>query len=281
MNYRHAFHAGNFADIFKHIILVMLLQHLRLKDKPFRVIDTHAGAGLYDLAGDEAQRTAEADGGVALIDNARMTDAAEMLVAPFRHILADVRARMGERIYPGSPEIARRLLRADDRLVVNEKHPATLALLRETLRQDLRVRFLALDAWTALSASVPPKEKRGLVLIDPAFEKADEFAGLANALCAAWQKWPTGQYAIWYPITQSGLSEGFCKTIAASGIRRVLRAELRVAGSGTPGMNACGMLIINPPWTMAAQLEILLPELARVLARDHGAWRCDWPVPEE
>lgn len=281
MNYRHAFHAGNFADIFKHILLVLLLQHLRLKDKPFRVIDTHAGAGLYDLAGDEAKRTAEADGGVALFHAARMTDAAEKLAAAFRDILADVRARMGESIYPGSPEIARRLLRVNDRLVVNEKHPATLALLRDALRQDLRVRFLALDAWTALSASVPPKEKRGLVLIDPAFEKADEFAGLANALHAAWQKWPTGHYAVWYPITQSGLSEGFCKTIATSGIRRVLRAELRVARSGAPGMNACGMLIVNPPWTMAAQLEILLPELARVLARDHGAWRCDWLVPEE
>ena len=165
--------------------------------------------------------------------------------------------------------------------MLNEKHPATFAGLRAAMPRDGRVRFLELDAWTALNAAIPPKEKRGLVLIDPAFEKADEFAALATALLGAWKKWPGGHYAVWYPVTQAGLAEGFCQTIATSGIRRVLRAELRVAGPRMAGMNACGMLLINPPWTMTAQLEIVLPELARILAREAGGWRCDWLAPEQ
>lgn len=280
LNYRHAFHAGNFADIFKHILLVLLLQHLRQKEKPFRVIDTHAGAGIYNLAGDEAQRTGEARNGAGKFLAQRMNDAAQTLAAPFRDVLAAFQNERGATFYPGSPEIARRLLRGGDRLVVNEKHAPTFAALRAAMPRDGRVRFLDLDAWTALRANLPPKEKRGLVLIDPAFEQADEFATLAAALTAAWKKWPTGHYAIWYPITQAGLSDGFCKVIAESGIAKVLRAELRVAPPDMPGMNACGMIVINPPWTLAAQLEILLPELTRMLARGHGAWRCDWIVPE-
>ncbi|MGL4325410.1 MAG: 23S rRNA (adenine(2030)-N(6))-methyltransferase RlmJ [Beijerinckiaceae bacterium] len=280
MNYRHAFHAGNFADVFKHIILVLILQHLRLKPAPFRVVDTHAGAGLYDLGGEDAARTGEYVNGIARLDAKRMSKAAEDIAAPFRAMLHDVRAYHRESIYPGSPEIARRHLREQDRLVANDAHGDTFAKLRQTLQRDGRARCVQLDAWTALSANIPPKENRGLVLIDPAFEKADEFAHLASALHAAWKKWPTGHYAIWYPITQAGLAEGFCQTIAGSGITRILRAELRVAAARIPGMNACGMLMINPPWTLPAQLEILLPELTRLLAIGEGAWRCDWLVPE-
>lgn len=281
LNYRHAFHAGNFADIFKHLILVLLLQHLSRKGKPFRVLDTHAGAGIYDLAGEEALRTGEAQHGIEKFRARRMSGAAEAIAAPFRSLLTALQSDIGVNAYPGSPEIARRMLRGDDRLVVNEKHAPTFDALRQALPRDGRVRFLELDAWTALLANVPPKEKRGLVLIDPAFEKADEFADLVTALKAAWRKWPTGLYAVWYPVTQAGLSEKFCQAVADSGIAKILRAEIRIASPSMPGMNACGMIVINPPWTLAQQLEIVLPELTRMLARDQGAWRCDWLVPEK
>ncbi|MGL4496372.1 MAG: 23S rRNA (adenine(2030)-N(6))-methyltransferase RlmJ [Beijerinckiaceae bacterium] len=280
MNYRHAFHAGNFADIFKHIILTLLLQHLRIKPAAFRIIDTHAGAGLYDLSSDEARRTGESADGIGRFDAARMNDAAEEIVAPFRAILNAFRDAHGAHAYPGSPEIARRLLRDNDRLVLNELHGPTHAALRRALGQDARVRFLTLDAAVALRASVPPPEKRGLVLIDPAFEQPDEFEIVADSVTAAWRKWPAGIYAIWYPVKQAGLVEGFMQAIARSGIEKVLRTELHVDAIHAPGLNANGMLVINAPWTLPQQLETVLPELARLLGRGRAGWRCEWLVPE-
>jgi len=282
MNYRHAFHAGNFADVFKHLVLTLLIEHLKRKPTPFRVIDTHAGAGLYDLSGEEAGRTDEWRGGVGRLDGAELPEAAALLIGPYRGVVDSVRREQGETMYPGSPEVARRLLRAADRLVAIEKHPETADALRLALGWDRRVRVMGLDGWVGLRANIPPKERRGVVLIDPPFEAADEFDTLARALGQAWRKWPGGLYAAWYPARDGALTEAFARAVEAAGVERVLRAELIVDASGYgSGLPACGMLVVNPPWTLKGDLEVLLPALAQILAvGEHAGWRCDWAVPE-
>lgn len=282
MNYRHAFHAGNFADVLKHAVLALLIEYLKRKPAPFRVIDTHAGAGLYDLSGEEAGRTDEWRGGVGRLDAAELPEDAVRVIEPYRRVLETVRRERGETAYPGSPELARRLMREEDRLVAIEKHPETAAALRLALGGDRRVRVVELDGWVGLRANIPPKERRGLVLIDPPFEAADEFATLARHLGQAWRKWPGGLYAAWYPARTGALTRAFVRAVAAAGVGPVLRAELVVDASGRGGgLPACGMLVVNPPWTLKADLEILLPALAHVLAVDEQAgWRCDWAVPE-
>lgn len=280
MNYRHAFHAGNFADVLKHIVLARILLRLAQKETPFRVIDTHAGAGLYDLSGDEATRAGEWRDGVARLDVQRMSPAAEEIAAPYRALIEEVRSAHGAMIYPGSPEIARRLARPQDRILLSEAHFPTADALRSAMGRDRRVKILAQDGWTTLKAAIPPPERRGLVLIDPAFERSDEFALIARALPAAWRKWPTGVYALWYPIKDVGVVERTMREIAASGVEKALRAELFVDDPAARGLNGCGLLILNPPWTLADELEILLPELARLLGRGAARWRNERLAPE-
>ena len=174
MNYRHAFHAGNFADVMKHALLVRILTYLQRKETPLRVIDTHAGIGLYDLTGDEAGRTGEWIEGIGRLDESLAPEAEEILT-PYRQVIADVRARHGETIYPGSPGIVREILRRQDRGVFVELHPADHAVLSEAFNEVSNLKVMHLDGWTALNAYVPPPEKRGLVLIDPPFEEPGEF----------------------------------------------------------------------------------------------------------
>ena len=187
MNYRHAFHAGNFADVMKHALLVRVLCHLRNKDKPFRAIDTHAGIGLYDLEGDEAGRTLEWQGGVARLDEPFAPEV-EALLAPYREALTATRARHGPRVYPGSPQIARELLRRQDRAVLVELHPADGELLGERFNAVPNMKVMRLDGWTALHGLIPPKERRGLVLIDPPYEDRGELQRLAAELGRAVSK---------------------------------------------------------------------------------------------
>ena len=191
MNYRHAFHAGNFADVMKHVVLVRVLAHLLKKDAPFRVIDTHAGIGFYDLSGDEAERTQEWRSGIGRLEET-LSPEAEALIAPYRTILAETRARHGSSVYPGSPLIVREMLRRNDRGVLVELHPADGAVLAERFNQIPNIKVLHLDGWTALHSLVPPKERRGLVLIDPPYEQIGELDRLAEELVRAMKKWPTG-----------------------------------------------------------------------------------------
>lgn len=282
MNYRHAYHAGNFADVFKHIVLARILLSLKRKETPFRVIDTHAGAGLYDLSGDEATRAGEWRDGVGRLDAMRMSDAAEEIAAPYRAAFADARREHGASIYPGSPEIARRLTRAQDRIILSEAHAPTAAALREAMGRDRRVKILPQDGWITLNAVVPPPERRGLALIDPAFESPDEFATIARHLPAAWRKWPTGIYTLWYPVKDVAIVERFMAGIVDAGVRKVLRAELFVDDPAARGLNGCGMMIVNPPWGLDDELAILLPELVRLLTRGRKArWRKEWLAPEQ
>lgn len=268
MNYRHGFHAGNFADILKHVVLMRILTHLNGKPKPYRVIDTHAGAGRYDLTADEASRTNEWRDGVARLDQAPLAPAVEALLEPWRKALGAARALYGPGSYPGSPWLCRQAMRDDDRLIAAELHPQTHARLVATLANDKRAKALAIDGWHALAANVPPKERRGLVLIDPPFEEKSEFDDLATAAIAAWRKWPTGIYALWYPVKDRKAPEGLIDRIGEAGIGRLLRLELDVdRPEAAGGLSRTGMLIINPPWQLAGEAEILLPALAERLAQ--------------
>ncbi|MBN9062864.1 MAG: 23S rRNA (adenine(2030)-N(6))-methyltransferase RlmJ [Rhizobiales bacterium 65-9] len=281
MNYRHAFHAGNFADVLKHVVLARLLAALQKKETPLRVIDTHAGAGLYDLAGDEATRGGEWRDGIGRLDAARLNDSAEALIAPYRSVVDAVRESAGATIYPGSPEIARRMARAQDRVLLSEAHPATAAALRAAMTRDRRVKVLAQNGWTTLNAAIPPPERRGIVLIDPAFESPDEFSLIARALPAAWRKWPTGVYALWHPIKDGAVVERFMTRIVEAGVEKILRVELLVSAPEAQGLRGCGMLVVNPPWTLKDELDALLPDLTRLLRRGPGArWRNEWLAPE-
>jgi 23S rRNA (adenine2030-N6)-methyltransferase len=212
MNYRHAFHAGSFADVVKHAVLARILTHLRAKPAAFRVLDTHAGAGRYDLAGAEASRSPEWREGIA-----------RLLAAP----------------------------------------------------------ALALDGWTALNAYVPPKERRGLVLIDPPFEDEGDFSRLAQGLESAHRKWPGGSYLLWYPIKERAAPDALARRLRRAGIAKILRAELSIAASpGSNRLGACGLIVVNPPWTLERELDVLLPALQTILAGKGGGHRVDWLASE-
>ncbi|MBF9234341.1 23S rRNA (adenine(2030)-N(6))-methyltransferase RlmJ [Microvirga alba] len=276
MNYRHAFHAGNFADVMKHALLVRIIAYLQRKETPIRVIDTHAGIGLYNLAGDEAGRTGEWVDGIGRLDEAFAPDV-ENLLAPYRKVVADVRARHGETTYPGSPAIVRELLRRQDRGVFVELHPADYAVLSEAFNAVTNLKVLHLDGWTALHALIPPKEKRGLVLIDPPYEKPNELERLGEELLAAVKKWPTGVYASWYPIKAVEPVDALTARLNAECPRPGLRLELFVNDPRDPTrLNGSGLFVLNPPWSLRAEAEILLPALAERLSRGgYGGYRCE------
>src|SRR6516225_3316647 len=283
MNYRHAFHAGNFADVVKHAVLVRVLLHLRAKPAPFRVIDTHAGAGRYDLRGPEANRRREWRDGIGRLVTAPVMEPARALLAPYLDAVAALNDGRGLSTYPGSPALSQAFLRAQDRLIACELEPNAAAELKGNLAGDKRSKAIAIDGWTALNAYVPPKERRGLVLIDPAFEDTADFARLAEALAAAHRKWASGIYLGWYPIKERTAPDALARRLRASGMAKILRAELTVAAPrAATRLGACGLIVINPPWTLAGELAMLLPELARALsAAGEGSHRVDWLAGEK
>ncbi|HEY1723219.1 MAG TPA: 23S rRNA (adenine(2030)-N(6))-methyltransferase RlmJ [Magnetospirillaceae bacterium] len=268
MNYRHGFHAGNFADVVKHAILTLILGHLRAKETPFCVLDTHAGIGRYDLTGEQAVRTGEAkDGVLKLIAG----DTAAPELAAYIDLLRDLNPGWPDlRLYPGSPAIVRALLRPQDRLVAVELHPEEARDLKHLFRSDKQVAVHEADAYTALKAHLPPKERRGLVLIDPPFEQPDEFRRLSHALPEAVQRFRTGVFAIWYPIKAVAPVEQFRAEIARLG-RPALAAEFyRYPPDNAERLNGMGLAIVNPPWKLDETLERLLPVLAKALGATGG-----------
>jgi 23S rRNA (adenine2030-N6)-methyltransferase len=280
LNYRHAFHAGNFADVVKHVVLTRLLLYLQDKPAAFRVIDTHAGAGLYDLTGDEAVRGAEWRDGIGRLLASSLPDDAAKLLKPYLDIVRAYNASAELRAYPGSPLIARALLRPQDRLVACEIEPAARRRLIDCLRRDKQARVVDLDGWTALTAYVPPNERRGVVLIDPPFEDRAEFERLAEKFSAAFAKWPTGIYLLWYPVKDlkgaRQLSGKVARTIAArsptlSRDTRCLQVELSIGRAANAGLQTTGLLIVNPPWTLGGELKIILPALTAALGRASAA----------
>lgn len=282
MNYRHAFHAGSFADVVKHAVLGRVLHYLREKPAAFRVIDTHAGAGLYDLAGSEANRSGEWHEGIEKLLGAALPAPAAALMAPYLEVVGALNERGRLTVYPGSPAIVRAWLRPQDRLIACELEPQAADALTRNMRGDPRIKTLSLDGWTALVAYVPPKERRGLVLVDPAFEEEYDFTRLARGLAAAHRKWATGIYMLWYPIKGRSAPDALAKQLRRLGIGKVLRAELTVAPLSDPSrLNGCGLILVNPPWTLEAELSDLLPTLAQRLGRaGTGGFRMDWLAGE-
>ena len=262
MNYRHAYHAGNFADVVKHAVLARIVAHLKEKPAAFRAIDTHAGAGAYDLAGPEASRTGEWRDGIGKLVGANLAPAERALLAPYLEAIAAFNA--GDlKVSPGSPLLLQHWLRPQDRLIACEREPNAARALGARLRGDKRARAVVIDGYTALNAYVPPKERRGLVLIDPPFEARDEFDRLAQGLAAAHRKWPTGIYTLWYPIKDAADTQQFGRRISRLGIPRTLQAELSLAGRR--GLGGSGLILVNPPWRLESELAVLLPALLRVL----------------
>jgi len=267
MNYRHAFHAGNFADVVKHAVLALLIERLKEKEAAFRIIDTHAGAGLYDLTGDAASRTGEWRQGIGRLTTRTLDPALDALLKPYLAILTKANGGGALTRYPGSPWIARQLLRPQDRLTAVELHPQDAASLRDRFAGDTHVKTILLDGWLALGSFVPPRERRGIVLVDPPFEERDDFDRLVSGLAAAHRRWPTGIYALWYPVKNLVAIDDFRENLARTGIPRLLRAELFVRDRTTTGrFNGTGLIICNPPWkfneTLNALLSGLWPHLA-------------------
>jgi 23S rRNA (adenine2030-N6)-methyltransferase len=278
MNYRHAFHAGGFADVIKHIVLVRILSYLQDKPAAFRVIDSHAGAGLYDLASEEARRGGEWLTGIARVMQARFSETTLPLIKPYLDIIRAFNPQRDLKTYPGSPLIARALLRPQDRLTACEVEPQARKRLIEALRRDTQARVVDLDGWLALPAFVPPKERRGLVLIDPPYEQKDEFERLAEGFGAAFAKWPTGSYVLWYPVKSRRATDNLAHYVAAAvgagpSPGKCLRLEFSVAPqtAGAP-LASAGLLIVNPPWTLLGELKAILPELEKPLGQG-GAGR--------
>jgi 23S rRNA (adenine2030-N6)-methyltransferase len=286
MNYRHAFHAGGFADVIKHIVLVRILTHLQEKPAAFRVIDTHAGAGLYDLTSDEARRGGEWLTGIARLMQARFSETVLPLVTPYLDIVRAFNPQRDLEAYPGSPLIARALLRPQDRLTACEVEPKARKRLIDALRRDTQARVVDLDGWMALPAFVPPNERRGLILIDPPFEQKDEFERLVEGFAEAFAKWPTGSYLLWYPVKSRRVTDGLVRQVAevaGGGAQpgKCLRLEFSVAPQAAEaGLTSAGLLIVNPPWKLLDELKAILPELEKPLGRGGaGRFRLATPKP--
>ena len=253
----------------KHVVLAKIVEHLNLKPAPWSYLDTHAGIGLYDLAGEEAGRTGEWRNGVGRLRGRTFGAATEALLAPWREAMAG----LGETAYPGSPEIVRRLARAGDRLRLCEKHPKDAAALVANFARDRRVKAVEIDGWTALNAWLPPPERRGLVLIDPPFEEPGEYARMADRLLKALKVWPTGTYALWYPVKDPGEVRALVEPVAAAGVPKLITLELFARAPGDPKILAgTGLLIANPPWRLAEEFAAGGPELAQALAQGPGAF---------
>ena len=285
MNYQHAFHAGNFADVHKHAVLARVLIHLRNKPAAFRVIDTHAGAARYDLLAQEATRGGEWHDGIAKVWAARPTSGDDRsgggaaLLTPYLDAVASLNPGGSLRTYPGSPLVALALLRPQDRLIACELEPRAAAWLQTALRRDRRAKALTIDGWTALGAYVPPKERRGVVLIDPPFEEAADFTRLSSALVAAHRKWPTGIYMLWYPIKERDAAEALVRRLKRTGLAGLLRCEINLAPPAAAlGLTGSGVILVNPPYKLDADLGLLLPALGKILS-PQGTIRTDWLVP--
>jgi 23S rRNA (adenine2030-N6)-methyltransferase len=277
MNYRHAYHAGNFADVLKHAVLCRVLTHLIAKESPFRAIETHAGAGAYDLAGEAASRTQEWRQGIGRLLEQPLAGEAGRLLVPYLTLVRVENPSGAIKLYPGSPLITRAFCRQRDRMIFCERHPEEYAALKRNFKNDRRAKTVEIDGWTALKAYLPPKERRGFVFVDPPFEEPDEFERLRDGLAEGHRRWPSGIFLLWYPIKNEREVRTFERRFAKLEIPKILRIEFAIDKPLTEGpLAACGMIIVNPPWTLEKELNAMLPALAGLLGRDGpGRYRLD------
>jgi 23S rRNA (adenine2030-N6)-methyltransferase len=279
MNYRHAYHAGNHADVLKHLTLSRIFALLAKKEAPYAYLDSHAGVGLYDLAADQASRTGEYLQGIA-----RLWQAADVppLCANYVQVIRELNVDGQLRYYPGSPELARQLTREQDQLHCNEKHPEDGRLLKENMHFDRRVAVHLGEGWHVPRALLPPREKRAVLLIDPPFEQADELERCVQALNEAIGRMRQAIVVIWYPIKDARQLRRFFQRLGASAAPKLLRVELLVhPADSAERLNGSGLVIANPPWGLEDELRSLLPWLAQTLAQSAGDWRLDWLIEEK
>ena len=273
MNYRHAFHAGNHTEVFKHAALVLILEHLKLKPQGFVVLDTHAGLGVYDLLSEPAQKTLEYEAGAARVF------ARELPSAPgYGSLLAEMNP-VGLTTYPGSPEIVRRLLRPQDRLIACELHPADVEVLRVRYGYDAQVGVHHRDGYEAIGAFTPPPERRGLVFIDPPYEKTDEAAVLARALARGLKKWPTGIFLAWYPIKDRAIADTLSGAALGTPFPKALRAEFQIRPRDDQTLTGGGIIVCNAPWKLDESLAALGADLVGLLGTGEASCRVDWLTP--
>lgn len=280
MNYRHAYHAGNHADVLKHLVLSRLLALLAKKDAPYAYLDSHAGIGLYDLHGDQASRTGE------WLEGIQRVWQADDVPALFDDYLGVIRALNPDgqlRYYPGSPEVARELSREQDRLQLNEKHPDDGRLLKANMRYDRRVAVHLGEGWYVPRALLPTAQKRAVLLIDPPFEQADELQRCAQALQESIARMRQAVVAIWYPIKDQRQLKRFYQDLQGTGAPKLLRVELLVhaADNADVGLNGSGLAIANPPWGLEDELRSVLPWLGQNLGQTQGGWKLDWLIEEQ
>jgi len=280
MNYRHAFHAGNHADVLKHLVLSRLLALLAKKDAPYAYLDSHAGIGLYDLRGDQASRTGE------WLEGIQRVWQADDVPALFDDYLGVIRALNPDgqlRYYPGSPEVARELSREQDRLQLNEKHPEDGQLLKANMKYDRRVAVHLGEGWHVPRALLPTAQKRAVLLIDPPFEQADELQRCAQAMKESIARMRQAVVAIWYPIKDQRQLKRFYQDLQGTGAPKLLRVELLVhaADNADVGLNGSGLAIANPPWGLEDELRSVLPWLGQNLGQTQGGWKLDWLIEEQ
>ncbi|WP_411706439.1 23S rRNA (adenine(2030)-N(6))-methyltransferase RlmJ [Edaphovirga cremea] len=279
LSYRHSFHAGNHADVLKHTVLSLIIESLKEKDKPLLYLDTHAGAGRYQLSGEHAERTGEYLEGIAQIW--QRDDVPEELNA-YMSVVKYFNRNESLRYYPGSPLIARQLLREYDKLHMTELHSSDYPLLRNEFLKDDRSKVLRADGYQQLKSQLPPLSRRGLVLIDPPYELKTDYQDVVKGIQEGHKRFATGTYALWYPVVLRQQIKKMLRELEATGIRRILQIELGVRpDSDQRGMTASGMIVINPPWKLEQQMNNVLPWLHKVLVPSgKGHTLVKWVVPE-
>lgn len=279
LSYRHGFHAGNFADVLKHSLITLVINALKQKEKPFVYIDTHAGAGKYSFKSEFAQKTGEYQQGIARIWGQTQVP------AEIKDYLAAVRAEnTGRQLvrYPGSPQLVRRLIRDQDRLQLSELHGSDFESLQQLFAGDKHVNVAQEDGLERLSKKLPPIQKRGFILIDPSYEVKSDYSKVVEALQIAHRHFATGIYGLWYPVIERQMTERMLQQLQQTGIPKQLRIEHCVVADGSQrGMTGSGMILINPPWTLSKQVEVLLPWINQVLTEGQGHWTQEWLVPEQ
>jgi 23S rRNA (adenine2030-N6)-methyltransferase len=273
MNYRHIYHAGNFADVVKHAVLARVIEYLKKKDAAFRILDTHGGCGLYDLSSSEAQKTGEWRDGIGRLLETRPGGAAGALLAPYIEAVQALNPSGDVSSYPGSPLITRHLLRKQDRLTAVELHPQDAKSLAAEFAGDFQTRVIELDGWLALGAQLPPKEKRGAVLIDPPFEESGEFERMVSGLAKAHKRWPGGIYLLWYPIKDRRAVNSFRTSLKDSGIPKITDIVFETRPASTlPALDGCGIAAVNLPYGVDREISTILGALKPILGNE-GAGR--------
>lgn len=283
MNYRHIYHAGNFADVLKHAVLARLVTYMQQKEKAFRVLDTHAGIGVYDLSSEEAQKTGEWRDGIGRLLEGDLPAPVAAILEPYLATVRELNSGSELTRYPGSPKLVRMLFRPQDRLSAMELHPDDYETLHRLFDGDFQSRVTELDGWLALGAHLPPKEKRGLILVDPPFEIEGEYERLTEGLAKGYRRFAGGTFCLWYPLKKNAPIKAFHEALKALQIPKMLCAELSVRSDReTTGLSGSGLIIVNPPFTLKGELDLLLPFLKTRLGQDRFAsTRCFWLRGEE